>query len=518
MPSTETSIPASIPDHELISVIGSGSYGGVWLARNALGSYRAVKIVFERDFRHRAPFEREFRGVRKFEPISRLHEGLVDVLQVGQNAPGGFFYCVMELADDVQSAQRIDPEKYSPRTLAGEIRDRKRLPVEECRQIGVALGRGLEFLHGLGLIHRDIKPSNVVFVNGIPKLADIGLVVETSEAKSYVGTEGFIPPEGPGSVRADIYSLGKLLYEISSGRDRHEYPELPTILGENEERKELIELNRIIWKACRNDPRERYRTAAEMVEDLEGLRDGRLAARQNRSRLIRQVSITASALLVVGAGFIFANGRKPHDRPSSGPFPGLVARWNAEGSPGKAGNLVSLRIPRSPSLDLGTSGGFTVEAWICPTNVVIPNPVLEWNNGSGYETHLFVQTIAGPGTLYANLVDTNGSNHAVRSAAGIMTANEFQQVVLTYDTNSGSATMYRNGTEVARTNLGSYVPYTTDDLYVGRRVASAYPNDTWTFGGAIDEVSLYYRALTPEEIKMLFGFGHGDKLATVPPP
>ena len=58
-----------------------------------------------------------------------------------------------------------------------------------------------------GLIHRDIKPSNIIFVNGIPKLADIGLVAEQSEAKSFVGTEGFIPPEGPGTPRADIYSL-----------------------------------------------------------------------------------------------------------------------------------------------------------------------------------------------------------------------------------------------------------------------------------------------------------------------
>jgi hypothetical protein len=46
------------------------------------------------------PFERELSGIRKFEPISRLHDGLVDILQVGRNDQSGYFYCVMELADD----------------------------------------------------------------------------------------------------------------------------------------------------------------------------------------------------------------------------------------------------------------------------------------------------------------------------------------------------------------------------------------------------------------------------------
>src|SRR5512142_896780 len=79
-----------IPDHELIRIIGKGSYGEVWLARNALGAYRAIKIVHERTFRDRRPFEREFGGVQKFEPVSRLHEGLMDVLQVGRNVEEGY--------------------------------------------------------------------------------------------------------------------------------------------------------------------------------------------------------------------------------------------------------------------------------------------------------------------------------------------------------------------------------------------------------------------------------------------
>src|SRR2546422_6762143 len=99
--------PPSIPEHELLRRIGGGSYGEVWLARNQMGSYRAVKIVHRRTFEHDRPFEREFGGIQKFEPISRSHEGLVDLLQIGRNDKEGYFYYVMELADDA-GAKRSD--------------------------------------------------------------------------------------------------------------------------------------------------------------------------------------------------------------------------------------------------------------------------------------------------------------------------------------------------------------------------------------------------------------------------
>src|SRR5580658_2904327 len=91
---------SAIPDHELLKCIGQGSYGEVWLARNMMGQYRAVKIVYRESFRERRPFERELAGIRKFEPISRSHEGFIDVLHVGINEHEGYFYYVMELGDD----------------------------------------------------------------------------------------------------------------------------------------------------------------------------------------------------------------------------------------------------------------------------------------------------------------------------------------------------------------------------------------------------------------------------------
>src|SRR6185369_6415413 len=95
--------PVIIPDHELIRQIGSGSYGEVWLAKNAVGTLRAAKIVHRRNFEHEEHFEREFKGLQRFEPISRSHEGFVDILQLGRNDTGGYFYYVMELADPVEN-------------------------------------------------------------------------------------------------------------------------------------------------------------------------------------------------------------------------------------------------------------------------------------------------------------------------------------------------------------------------------------------------------------------------------
>src|SRR5580765_2423198 len=165
--------------------------------------------------------------------------------------------------------------QYTPRTLTSELQCCARLPVLECVQIGLSLTSALGHLHQNGLVHRDVKPGNVIFVGGVPKLADIGLVAEVAEARSYVGTEGFIPPEGPGSPQADLYSLGKLLYEISTGKDRHAFPELPPDLAEQLEAQQLVELNAILLKACQNDAWHRYRSAEEMRADLLALESGK---------------------------------------------------------------------------------------------------------------------------------------------------------------------------------------------------------------------------------------------------
>ena len=296
--------PPVVAEHQLIRRIGVGSGGEVWLARNALGTYRAVKIIFRKAFEWQKPFEDEFQGVLKFEPLSRQHDGLVDVLQVGGHPQADYFYYVMELGDDVHTGQTIHPDTYQPRTLAYDRAERHRLPVGECIRLGAPIASALGFLHRHGLIHRDVKPANIIFVNGFPKLADAGLVTEMFKTRSRVGTEGFIPPEGPGTARADIYALGKVLYEISTGQDRNDYPELPADLGRPADGRDLIQFNKIIIKACRANPRLRYRDAEEMMSDLlafqfcqHGPLDGKIP--QSAIRMFSMISLLMAMVVAL---------------------------------------------------------------------------------------------------------------------------------------------------------------------------------------------------------------------------
>jgi serine/threonine protein kinase len=134
-----------IPDHQLLRKIGEGSYGEVWLARNVMGTYRAVKIVHRQRFEHERPFEREFEGIKKFEPVSRSHEGLVDVLQIGRNDDQGCFYYVMELADDANAECGIrnaeSREAGAPAVPHSALRTRMRPKRSRMRCIAAAACR-----------------------------------------------------------------------------------------------------------------------------------------------------------------------------------------------------------------------------------------------------------------------------------------------------------------------------------------------------------------------------------------
>jgi len=280
--------PPVVSDHQLLRCIGSGSYGEVWLARSVLGNWRAVKVVYRSRFRDGRPYEREFQGILNIEPLSRAHEGLVDILHVGRHEPAGYFYYVMELADDVGDHALAKGDfsevmaHYQPHTLAYELKRIGRLPLAECVRLGLILSGALSHLHQKRLIHRDIKPANVLYVGGVPKLGDIGLVGEIGESGSYVGTQGYMPPEGPGTPQADVFSLGKVLYEASTGQDRLDFPSLPPVLEEATQ-PQAAELNEVVLKACAPNPRDRYATAEEMHADLALLHRGESARRRRRT-------------------------------------------------------------------------------------------------------------------------------------------------------------------------------------------------------------------------------------------
>ena len=297
-------------DYEVLRMIGRGSYGSVWLVRDLAGAYHACKVVYREQFDHDRPYEREYAGIQRFEPVSRFNESQVKILHVGRRDEAGYFYYLMELGDDVETGQEIDPDHYVPKTLKSELVRRGRLPVEECVRIGLSLCAALENLHDNGLMHRDIKPANIIFVKGIPKLADIGLVTEAGHTISYVGTSGFIPPEGPTSPQADLYSLGKVLYEISTGMDRLDFPELPADLGEFPDREVVLEINAVVAKACESDVRKRYQSAREMSADLALLQSGKSVRRARRAKrrwaLAARVVLAMVVMLVAAAGITYA--------------------------------------------------------------------------------------------------------------------------------------------------------------------------------------------------------------------
>jgi WD40 repeat protein len=300
-----------IPDHQLERRIGQGGYGEIWLARNAIGTYRAVKVVYRSRFDNAKPYEREFNGLKAFEPVSRNHPGFVDVLQVGRNDQSGCIYYVMELADDEVSGRVIDPDTYSAKTLSRVLQARGRLPADECLRIGMSLASALGHLHDAGLVHRDIKPSNIIFVNDQPKLADIGLVVSLSDARTFVGSDGYIPPEGPGTFQADVYSLGKLLYEISTGQDKEQFPALPRDIATFQDATTVMELNEVVLRACENDLAKRYKTADELRADLEVLFAGHSVKQRHlferqlgHVRRVAKVAVVCAVAAAIIAGGI----------------------------------------------------------------------------------------------------------------------------------------------------------------------------------------------------------------------
>jgi serine/threonine protein kinase/tetratricopeptide (TPR) repeat protein len=330
----------TVPDYELLQRIGSGAYGEVWLARSkATGALRAAKIVWRHRFEDERPYQREFEGIQKFERISREHPSQLALFHIGRNEAEGYFYYVMELADAVQnpksqignpresrtpkSEETSDNEQilarhaaarpgesgvrasdsYAPHTLRADLAH-GRLPAARVLELGLALAEALAHLHRHGLVHRDVKPSNVIFAHGRPKLADIGLVTDASDTCSIVGTEGYLPPEGPGTPRADLFALGKVLYEAAMGLDRREFPKLPSEIRTWPDKRLVFELNEIVLKCCADDTRERYQSVEVMQADLLLLSAGRSVRQthslERRLKLTRRVALATAAVMVLG--------------------------------------------------------------------------------------------------------------------------------------------------------------------------------------------------------------------------
>ena len=278
---------AKVGGYEILAKIGSGNHGQVWLSRSATGQNVALKIMKRQDMEDDQQFDREFKGICHYEPLSRACNGLVDILHVSRDDEAGYYFYVMELADDVRDGQEIVPETYRPKNLASELASRGRLPATECLHIAMEAARALGNLHSNNVVHRDIRPSSVIYCLGNIKLADISFITTIGGSFSASGTQGYAPIEGPGYPPADVYSLGKVIYELMTGMNRGHFPDLPTTTpGMSREELQLHgAIMQVLRVACHDDPTQRYPDGSFFHEALKALHVEPSAGAGNHSSL-----------------------------------------------------------------------------------------------------------------------------------------------------------------------------------------------------------------------------------------
>ncbi len=188
----------------------------------------------------------------------------------------------------------------------------------------------------------------------------------------------------------------------------------------------------------------------------------------------------------------------------------------AQGKTGRAfslnGRSSSAEIAASPDLDMEHRPGFTISAWLKPTDVNGFHPIMEWYStnapGSGIGCQLRLARRPGTqGELVGVVVDMEGHYHVLKSPEGAVVNDRWQQVALTYDQASGAGALYLNGRIVSQARWKSFAPKTKGNLWISRRVDSSA--ESWTantfFAGLLDEVAVYNRALSAGEIKGAFG-------------
>lgn len=199
--------------------------------------------------------ERFLREIRCQKSLQ--HPNIVDVLGSGRNGTGGPFY-IMDWAD-------------------GSLRDTLvanpgGLPEPALLRIFTSVVEGMAYAHAEGVIHRDLKPENVLFFNGVPRLADFGLGLRMMSKSARItrshlgfGTPEYMAPEqfneahavGPA---ADVYSLGKLLHELLTGKVPTWFP--PDI---NEAPGKF---HYILHRCLDQDPSKRFANASELGQAL----------------------------------------------------------------------------------------------------------------------------------------------------------------------------------------------------------------------------------------------------------
>lgn len=310
-----------VPGFDLIRVIGEGGFGKVWMATNrTIGGLLAVKVIPLASGSSRDAAGREIKSLTYLREVSRIHHpNLLDVKHIDTSPASGLLFYTMDLADDVSGDPPSSDTEYQPATL------RKRLESgpfgkDECLRCTRQLLEGLAFLHERGMVHRDVKPANCIFVEGDLKLADFGLLTKADRNVSRVGTLRYMPPNGEMDARADVYAAGLMIYEMITGLTADSFPHLGERANAVADDPTLCALNRLALKACRENPKQRFQDAQEMLSALEAMAQPPRARRQNG------VLIGGALLVIVfsAAGYWASRPDRVHVNFISEPFDAAI--------------------------------------------------------------------------------------------------------------------------------------------------------------------------------------------------
>lgn len=255
--------------------IGRGGQGVVWKVGHEQkhSPPAALKICTSPDDKARARFARESQMLKECS-----HPGVVAVRDTGEfeECP----YLVMELAEF--SAKDLFLGESTFARLIG-------LSVELILDIFRQACMGVAYLHGRGLVHRDIKPSNILIMGAAGQplsacIADFGIAVpealqgELTETQEVLGTRIYRAREveigGPATPASDVYSLGRTLEFLVSGREPSELTPRKVLQTETLTRALCDRLNLVLARSCSHEPNDRYRSASEFADALPQLQMG----------------------------------------------------------------------------------------------------------------------------------------------------------------------------------------------------------------------------------------------------
>jgi hypothetical protein len=308
-------IPALPDGYSYVRLLSERNTTTVALTSVPGGGYRVVKrmkITGEVD-----PEEVLARH-RRLQKLTE-HESLLTMLDCGLLADKTWLWESFPLADHLDGAFPADPFLYTPQTLRLRVIERGPLGVQATLRVGVSLCDAIERLHQAGLVHRDIKPGNILIVDGTPQLGDYGLVSEPGRPFNFQGTEGFQPTSGGADPTADLFALGKTLYELWTGSDRLEFPSLPKLVLEDPDWAVCGNgLNALLLRACHSDAKQRFADAQEFRAGLVELLDP-VPKGGSRRRWIAGVFAGAATASLGGWGALHLHQRRRATQ--------LVARW-----------------------------------------------------------------------------------------------------------------------------------------------------------------------------------------------